>query len=379
MPKFIDSLTFKSGATVKNRLFMSPMTTQQSFYNGTVTRDEIDYYAQRAAGLGAVITGAANVQDGGKGWPGELSIAGDQYLPELSQLARAIQGRGAKAIVQIFHAGRMTSSATLSGAQPVSASAVAALRPDAEVPRAMTVDEIHATVAAFGEATRRAITAGFDGIELHGANTYLLQQFFSPHSNRRTDEYGGSLEKRYRFISEVISSVFAAVDKYADRPFIVGYRVSPEEFETPGIRFTDTLWLLDQLRKTRLDYLHLSLNNYSRKSQDPAYQDQSMLGYVHDELAGQLPLIGVGGVRSRADVTAVLENADAVAVGQQLLFDPEWAQKLAAAADDTILTAPFTAAVKTAPLNTPLKDFVSSMITSRAERIAAYRKQHPKQ
>lgn len=378
MSQFTDPLKFKSGVTVKNRLFMSPMTTLQSFYNGTVTRDEIDYYAARAGGVGAIITGAANVQDGGKGWPGELSIAGDQYLPELSALAHAIQGRGAKAIVQIFHAGRMTSSETLSGTQPVSASAVAALRPDAQTPRAMSTDEIHATVAAFGEATRRAIAAGFDGVELHGANTYLLQQFFSPHSNRRTDEYGGSLQNRYRFIAEVIASVFAAVDKYADRPFIVGYRVSPEEFETPGIRFADTLWLLDQLRDSRLDYLHLSLNNYERKSQDPHYQDQSMLGYVHDELAGRLPLIGVGGVRKRADVTAVLTNADAVAIGQQLLFDPTWAQKLLAGADDTMLEAPFTDALKTTTLNKPIKDFVSGMIAGRAARIAAYRKQHPK-
>lgn len=180
MTEFTEPLHFKSGVTLRNRLFMSPMTTQQSFYNGTVTRDEIDYYTNRAGGVGAVITGAANVQDGGKGWPGELSIADDLYLPELRALAKGIQSKGAKAIIQIFHGGRMTNKATLSGVQTVSASAVPAERPDAETPRAMTVDEIHATTAAFGEATRRAIAAGFDGIELHGANTYLIQQFFSP-------------------------------------------------------------------------------------------------------------------------------------------------------------------------------------------------------
>lgn len=151
MSDFSNPFTFKSGVTLSNRLLLSPMTTQQSFYNGTVTRDEIQYYADRAKGLGAVITGAANVQAQGKGWPGELSIASDDMLPQLHALAGAIQAQGAKAIVQLFHAGRMTHAATLMGEQPVSASAVAALRPDAETPRAMTTAEIHATVQAFGD------------------------------------------------------------------------------------------------------------------------------------------------------------------------------------------------------------------------------------
>lgn len=360
MTQYSNPFTFKSGVTLANRLMMSPMTTQQSFYNGTVTQDEIQYYAERAKGLGAVITGAANVQAQGKGWPGELSIASDDMLPQLHALAGAIQAQGAKAIVQIFHAGRMTHAATLMGEQPVSASAVAALRPDAETPRAMTSDEIHDTVIAFGEATRRAIQAGFDGVELHGANTYLLQQFFSPHSNRREDEYGGSREKRYRFIKEVLNSVFAAVEKYADRPFLVGYRVSPEEFETPGIRFDDTLWLLDQLKATNLDYVHLSLNAYDRVAQDKQHDQKPMLAYVHEQLAGQLPLIGVGGVRTRADVNNVLENAELVAVGQQLLYDPSWAVKLATGADDAMLQVPFSEAVKFVPLNTPLHDFAAA-------------------
>lgn len=376
MPAFNDKLELRSGVTLKNRLFMSPMTTQQSFYNGTVTQDEIKYYADRAKGLGAVITGAANVQDGGKGWPGELSIAHDEMLPELSQLAKAIQGQGAKAIVQIFHGGRMTHRATLSGEQPVSASAVAALRPDAETPRAMTIDEIHATIAAFGVATRRAIQAGFDGVELHGANTYLIQQFFSPHSNRRTDEYGGSREKRYRFIKELLDSVFTAVDQYADRPFIVGYRFSPLEFEEPGIRFDDTLWLLDQLKASRLDYLHMSLNRYDR-SEKGAADTRSMLARAHERLDGSMPLIGVGGVRTRADVEGVLQSADAVAIGQQLLYDPTWAVKLADGLDDAMLSADFEDALKFVPLNKPLHDFASSMVLGRKARQAAYRKEHP--
>lgn len=111
----------------------------------------------------------------------------------------------------------------------------------------------------FGEATRRAIQAGFDGIELHGANTYLLQQFFSPHSNRRTDKWGGSVEKRMTFALEVIKRVHETVEKYANRPFIVGYRISPEEIEEPGIRMADTLQFIDVLAEQPIDYLHVSM------------------------------------------------------------------------------------------------------------------------
>jgi len=266
-----------------------------------ITEDEITYYQERSKGLGAVITGAANVQDIGKGWPGELSIAHDEMIPRLSDLAKAIKENGAKAIVQIFHGGRMTSRATLSGEQTVSASAIPAERPNAETPRALSEDEILETIKAFGEATRRAIEAGFDGVELHGANTYLIQQFFSPHSNRRSDEWGGSLENRYRFIEKLVDEVLETVDQSGVKEFIVGYRFSPEEFEEPGIRFEDTLFLVDQLAEKGLDYLHISLADYTRKSISKAYQAKSMLAYVYEKIAQRVPLIGVGDVRTSKD------------------------------------------------------------------------------
>lgn len=341
MTEFTAALKFKSGVTVKNRLMMSPMTTRQSFFDGEVTTDEIAYYERRAHGVGAIITGAANVQAGGKGWPGELSIADDVMIPRLHALASGIQAGGAKAIIQLVHAGRMTERATLGGEQTVSASAIPAARPNAETPRAMTADEVQATIKAFGEATRRAIQAGFDGIELHGANTYLIQQFFSPHSNRRTDEWGGDRAKRAHFSQALLDEVFATVKQYANRPFLVGYRISPEEFETPGIRFEDTLFLIDQLAQSKLDYLHISLNNYDRVARAKAYQAKSVLAYVQDEVAGRLPIVGVGQVRNRADVANVLANTDLVAVGEQLLFDPDWATKLLEHRDNELLTAPF--------------------------------------
>lgn len=342
MANFNETITFPSGVTLPNRLMMAPMTTQLSFYNGVITEDEITYYQERSKGLGAVITGAANVQDIGKGWPGELSIAHDEMIPRLSDLAKAIKENGAKAIVQIFHGGRMTSRATLSGEQTVSASAIPAERPNAETPRALSEDEILETIKAFGEATRRAIEAGFDGVELHGANTYLIQQFFSPHSNRREDQWGGSLENRYRF--------------------------SPEEFETPGIRFEDTIWLMEKLRETKLDYLHVSLSTYDRVARSEKYNEQSMLHYLHETVQGKIPLVGVGNVRNRQDVEAVLSDAELVAVGQQLLVDPEWAVKLMENRDTELVTKPFAKAYQELYLPNPLYNFLQIRYQSNTNR-----------
>ncbi len=328
MTKLIESLTFKRGLVLKNRVFMAPMTTKMSFYDGVVTQDEIEYYSMRAGEIGAVITGAANVQEDGKGWEGELGVYDDKFIPGLAKLASGIKRNGTKAILQIFHGGRMTNSQVLRGVQPVSASAVAAERPNAEVPRAMESEEVAALISNFAAATKRAIAAGFDGVELHGANTYLIQQFFSPHSNRREDEWGGSLEKRFHFVEELVKAVTAVVDESGADKFIVGYRFSPEEYETPGIRFEDTLYLVDHLADMPLDYLHISLNQVDKRSASEDYQEKSMMAYVYEKLAGRLPLIGVGDVRTGQDAEEILTKADGVALGKALLMDPNWLPKV---------------------------------------------------
>lgn len=222
----------------------------------------------------------------------------------------------------------------------------------------MTIKEVHATIEAFGAATKRAIKAGFDGVELHGANTYLIQQFFSPHSNRRTDKYGGDRQRRLTFINELLDSVFRAVAQHANRPFIVGYRFSPEEFTNPGITLEDTLTLVDTLSGFRLDYLHVSLDDHHRISIAKNFQEQRILTYIHQAIAGKKPLVGVGGVRTREDVADVLRDAELVAIGQQLLVDPDWPHKLATGADQDMVTAEFKDAIKFVPFNAPLYNFL---------------------
>lgn len=336
MTNLDEKLTFKRGLTLKNRFMMSPMTTKMSFFDGTVTNDEINYYGLRSGEIGAVITGAANVQDNGKGWDGELSIADDKFIPGLAKLAANIKKNGTKAIVQIFHAGRMTDSGVLHGVQPVSASAVAAERDNAQTPRAMEEQEINELIENFKKATKRAIQAGFDGVELHGANTYIIQQFFSPHSNRRNDEWGGTLEKRYKFINDLVDGVTEVVDSSGVKNFIVGYRFSPEEYENPGISMDDTMFLLDKLADKPLDYLHLSENDFKRVSISKDYQDKTILEYVHDKINGRVPLVGVGGVSSREDANDVLKNGELIAVGGQMLLDPHFVGKILSGQDSSI-------------------------------------------
>lgn len=336
---FLDSFTFKKGLQLKNKVVMSPMTTMSSFYNGMISNDELNYYGARAGGPGMIITAVANVSASGKGFEGELSVASDDMIPGLSQLAAIIKKDGGKAILQIFHAGRKSTTKILRGEQPVSASAVAATFPnELEIPRALTHGEIKQLILDFGAATKRAILSGFDGVELHGANTYLLQQFYSDNSNQRTDEWGGTREKRLTFPLAVIDEVTKVIDETANRPFLLGYRLSPEEIETPGIRLEDSLYLADTI-KNRVDYIHLSMGSYKRTSLNDASDSTPILNKFAKQLGNDVPLIGVGSVEIPSEADDVLANgADLVAIGRELIREPQWVQKAQNGDDASIRT-----------------------------------------
>ncbi|WDF83291.1 NADH-dependent flavin oxidoreductase [Lacticaseibacillus pabuli] len=337
--QFLNGFKFDNGVQLKNRVVMSPMTTMTSFYNGMVTTDEVNYYASRAGGPGMIITGVANVSASGKGFEGELSVAEDAMIPGLARVARALHKNGTKAVLQIFHAGRKSTTKVLRGDQPVSASAVAAVYPpDSETPRALTNEEIEQIIVDFGEATRRAIAAGFDGVELHGANTYLLQQFFSPNSNQRTDKWGGDRDGRMTFAKAVIASVKAAISKYAQGPFLLGYRISPEEIETPGIRLADSLYFVDQIRD-EVSYVHTSMGSYKRTSLNDKTDTTPILAQFAAHTKGHTTLLGIGSVEQPADAEAALAGgADLIAMGREFLREPQWVQKVARGDEASIRT-----------------------------------------
>ena len=334
---FLSPFTFpQSGVTLKNRIVIPPLTECMALHDGTVSQDELDYYSKHTGGVGMYITAVANVNDLGKGFEGELSVADDRFIPGLHKLANAIQQDGTKAVLQIFSAGRMTSTAILRGQQPVSASAVTALRAGSEEPRALTEDEVEQTIKDFGQAVRRAIQAGFDGVEIHGANTYLIQQFFSPHSNQRTDEWGGSVEKQMRFPLAVIKECRAIVDEYAKTPFILGYRISPEEIERPGITFDQTLQFVDVLKDQPLDYLHVSMSNVWRKSLNDQSITTPLNETIKEHLSGKLPMIVVGDVQTPADAQKAADSFELVALGRENIREPKWVQKVASG-DETAI------------------------------------------
>lgn len=326
--QFMKPYTFANGARLQNRIVMAPVTTQSSFFDGTVSNDEVKFYQMRS-GVGMIIAEVANINKEGKGFEGELSVAEDRFIPGLSKLANAIHLKGSKAVLQIFDAGRKTNRQILRRIQPRSASAVAPHRNPDEVPRELTDDEIEQVIADFGAATLRAVKAGFDGVEIHGANTYLLQQFFSPHSNRRTDKWGGNIEKRMNFIKAVIAEVRRVVAKYAPADFIVGYRFSPEELSNPGIRIADTLKLVAMLSEQPIDYLHSSMGDRKRTSLLNKDDQEELNHKILTVIDERKPLIEVGSVQTPTDAEMALnEGATLVAMGRELLREPNWVEKV---------------------------------------------------
>src|SRR5690625_2410109 len=341
-PKYnqlFESFTLKSGVKLDNRLLMAPMTTSSSFENGMITTDERIYYRRRSNGVGAVLTACAHVREDGK-FASSPNVSADKYIKSLSKLAQSIQSTGSKAILQVFHVGRMGTASSLRGVQPVSASAIPPLRENAEVPRALPEEEVYELVEAFGEATRRVIEAGFDGVELHGANTYLIQQFFSPHSNRRDDFWSGSLEKRMNIPIEVVKAAQAAIEEHAKKPFIIGYRLSPEELEEPGITIEDTIALMNRLKTFNLDYFHISLGDIFTSSIRDSKNTTPILEILQKEVGKDIPLIGVGQVATPDDAVKAMNDfgIPLIAIGRQLIVDPDWVEKVEDGEEETILT-----------------------------------------
>ncbi|NLP57280.1 NADH-dependent flavin oxidoreductase [Lutibacter sp. B1] len=318
-----------SGIKLDSRVVMAPMTTFSGNEDGTVSDSEIVYYRKRNKGAELLITACAYVTREGKGFHGQIGAHTDEMIPSLKRIADTLKENGGKAVIQIYHGGRMCPPDELLDKQSISASAVAAEREDTQVPRKMTEDEIIKTIQAYGDATRRAIEAGFDGVEIHGANTYLIQQFFSPHSNRRTDKWGGSLEKRMTFPLAVINAVKQAVKENAKTPFLIGYRISPEEIENPGITIEDTLELVEAISKKQLDYLHVSTMNFWSGSLRDKNDTASRTLLIYEKLNGSIPVIAVGGISTPGDAEKILKTGIPLfALGRELLIEPNWLDKV---------------------------------------------------
>jgi len=312
---------------LKNRMVMPPMVTRHATTNGYVTERTRKYFETRAkGGIGLIIVEATYVHPAGPILANELNISDDTYIPGLSWLAQTIHRHGAKAAIQLVHSGRMAISA-FTGTQPVAPSPI----PDAggEVPRELTVSEIKNIIRCFTQAALRAKHAGFDGVEIHGAHGYLIDQFVSRSSNQRNDAYGGSVPNRARLLTEVIQAVKEATGQ--DYP--VWCRINGKEYSAEeGI----TLEEAKQVARLAQEAGAVAINVSASGPEAPINLNTPVFSpaVIADLAAGikeavTVPVIAVGKMTPEVGEKILAEGkADLIAFGRTLLADPELANKV---------------------------------------------------
>ncbi|MBN3840152.1 alkene reductase [Burkholderia sp. Ac-20349] len=310
--------------TLENRLVMAPMTRSRAAFDGTPGELAAEYYAQRAD-LGLIVTEGTQPSDDGQGYLTTPGIYTDAHVAGWKAVSDRVHARGGRLFIQLMHAGRMSHpDNTPHHRQAVAPSAIAPGAgmftmkgmQDIPAPRALTTAEVRDTVNDFRFAARRAIEAGADGVEIHGANAYLVQQFFAPSANLRTDAYGGSIENRARFAIEVATAIADEIG--ADRTAI---RLSPG----------NTMWGIDegeqgpdlyrylaaQLDPLGLAYLHVMHHG-----------DEALLADLRARWNGTLILNRPGRTRDAIGTDVTSELADLEAYGQMVLANPDFVTRL---------------------------------------------------
>lgn len=313
--------------TVHNRLVLAPMASKTGDENGYVSDDMIKYYEEICRGgyIGLVITEHAYIHINGKASRGQLSVAEGGAIDGLKRLVDAIHSCGSKVICQINHAGSGTNPYYTGGLIPVAPSAVGhPYRPDS-LCRELTLAEIKALPKLYADAALRVKAAGADGVEIHACHGYLLNQFYSPLTNFRTDAYGGSLENRIRIIREVIAAVREAVGE--DYP--VAIRLGGSDYMEGGSTIDDAVTACRRFAQDGIDLIDLSggMNSFSVKGRNYAGFFRDMTEAV--KAVVDVPVILTGGVWSAANAETLLQEgaADLIGVGRALLRDPRWAEK----------------------------------------------------
>lgn len=312
----LDPLEVK-GLTLKNRIVMPPMHTGLANTEGAVTDSLIMHYIRRSKALGLLVIEHSYVSLVGKLSERQLGIYDDELVPGLEKLSSSIHSTGTPVVIQINHAGRSTSMET-TGMKPVAPS------PSGNT-RELRSKEIEALAEAFAMAAERAVRAGFDGVEIHGAHGFLLNQFFSPLTNRRRDKYGGSLENRIRFPLEVTERV---KEKVGGRLLL--YRLGADDLDPAGTRIEHSKKFAVKLQEAGVDIIDVSGGLCgSRPAQLEDRQGYFLPQAQQIKKVVNTPVIGVGGITEPeyADRLIREEKVDLVAVGRALLKDPNWVVK----------------------------------------------------
>lgn len=322
MRTLFDPLTLRSGAVMKNRFMLAPLTNQQSHDDGRLSEDEFRWLTMRAqGGFGLTMTCAASVQAVGRGFPGQLGVHDERHLPGLSRLAQTIRRHDSLAIAQLHHAGLRAPPELIDG-PPVAPSPH-----EASGARALSTAEVEQLAEDFIAAALRCERAGFDGVELHGAHSYILTQFQSAELNRRTDRYGGDRESRSRLLFDIIDGVRARC-----RPgFVLGVRLSPERY---GLKLADTIWLVERaLKDGRLDFVDLSMWDIGKQPEEPEYPNP-LMSYFIGLPRGETRLGAAGKIMSGATARREFEmGLDFITLGRAGILHHDFPARVQAKPD----------------------------------------------
>ena len=316
MAGLLDPLEVK-GLTFRNRIVMPPMQTGRATVKGAVTDRLVSFYVRRSTALGLLIVEHCYVSSSGKLSPKQLGIYDDELIGGLERLSGRIHAAGTPVVVQITHAGGVANREVI-GAEPVGPSATGKTRE-------LTRSEIEVLVEDFAVAAERVIKAGFDGVELHGAHGFLLNQFFSPLVNKRGDEYGGSLENRMRFPLMVVEEVRKRV-----KGRLLLYRLGADDLAPNGTQIESSVAFAVKLEQLGVDVVDVSGGLCGSEPK----QLRNVKGYFVPQAyeikkAVRAPVIGVGGITEAeyADMLVRDGKVDLVAVGRAFWKDPKWAEK----------------------------------------------------
>lgn len=316
---------------LKNRIVMPPVATYETAGDGKVSEAMLHHYGERSksGSLGMIITEHSYIMTQGRADMKQLSISSDDDIDGLRKLTDVIHQSGTKAMAQLNHAGSAAPySAT--GQKAVSASGIilptTPMMGDGIVPDELTKEQISEITERFAKAAARAKKSGYDGIEIHSAHAYLLNQFYSPLSNHREDEYGGNLDNRLRFLLEVIEAVRNAVGN----GFPVSVRLGGCDYMDGGSTIKDSVYAAAMLEKAGVNMISVSggMCRFRREGHTEPGYFQDMSSAIKEAVS--IPVMLTGGVKTISDAEKLLESgaADLIGVGRELLKNPHWADEL---------------------------------------------------
>lgn len=357
--------------TTKNRIVMTPMGTNFGEHSGEMSFLHINYYEQRAKGGVGLLTveNASVYSPQGSNGTTQLRIDRDEFIPRLFNLCERVHKHGACISIQLNHAGASAMSSR-TGEQPVSASNIPS-KEGGEIPRPLEKDEIYMIVKKYGEAAKRAQIAGFDAVEIHAGHSYLLSQFLSPLTNKRTDEFGGSAENRARFTRLVIDEVRKQVGPF----FPIFVRISADEFLDGGNTLDDCIDYL-QYFGDNVDVYDVSagLNGSIQYQLDANYMPDGWRSYMARRVkeAYGKPVVTVGNIRDPQVAENILARGDAdlIGMGRGLIADPDWVNKVEFGHEDDIrkcISCNVGCAGHRIGLNQPIRCTVNPAVNSGAD------------